>query len=179
MKKFHDLTMFEQRILCHALPNSFNSIPKKNEPTNKTIQDAKRQALYEKLEHYEFRVHEYEKLYNQALDRFRTETSIIRSLDQMHSFGEFMHYINCYLNQHTKLFLRRVRDRESVFRVKLLRQHGCYRRSSRLNKTVDVYPRIIVDVSNVALNSQQLDYLSRAGQFVYFKFTLRIFFSSI
>lgn len=164
--------MFEQRILCHALPNSFNSISNKNDEksctnaqTIKTIQEAKRQALNEKLEHYELRIHQYEKLYHQTFARFQAETSNIHSLDQMHSFDEFMHYVTCYLYQHTKLFLRRIRHKESVFRVKLLRQHGCHRRMSRLSKTVDVYPRIIVDVPHVALNSQQLDYLSRAGLF--------------
>ena len=31
LKIFEDLTMFEQRILCHKLPNSFNSITIEND----------------------------------------------------------------------------------------------------------------------------------------------------
>lgn len=178
--------MFEQRILCHALPNSFNSTPSKkdetsctNQQTDKSVQDLKRQALHRKLEQYELRIHQCAKLYDQAFARFQSETCNTFSSHHFGSFTELMHCVKNYVHQHTKLFLRRIRYTESSFHVKLLRQHSAHCRSTRMNKTVDVYPRIIVDVPHVALNARQLDYLSRAGQFVYFKFTLRIFFSSI
>ncbi len=51
LKIFEDLTMFEQRILCHELPSSFNSITTNNNEEqcinkrNKMIQDLKRQML--------------------------------------------------------------------------------------------------------------------------------------
>ena len=176
--------MFEQRILCHALPNSFNSMPSKNgekqhtnQQTDKTIQDLKRQTLHWKLEQYELRIHQHEKLYDQAVARFQSEICNTFSSHHFGSFNDLMHCVNNYVHQHVKLFLCRIRYRESSFHVKLLRQHGCHRQSSRMNSTVDVYPRIIVDVPHVALNCQQLDYLSRAGQFELF--SSFILFSSI
>jgi hypothetical protein len=65
MKIFEDLTMFEQRILCHELPNSFNSITINNHEeqcTNKRhkiVQDLKRQMLNAKLEQYELKIQHY------------------------------------------------------------------------------------------------------------------------
>jgi hypothetical protein len=73
-----------------------------------------------------------------------------------------MYDVKIYVHQNTKLFLRQIRYKESCFHAKLLPQHP---QSSRVNKAVDVYPQIIVDVPHVSLNSHQLDYLSRAGQF--------------
>ncbi len=56
MKVFEDLTMFEQRILCHELPSSFNSISINDNQEHcankhdKMVQDLKRKMLNMKLE---------------------------------------------------------------------------------------------------------------------------------
>jgi hypothetical protein len=68
---FEDLTMFEQRILCHKFPNSFNSITISNNEEqsvnkrNKMVQDLKRQILNIELERYELKIQHYEHLYEQ------------------------------------------------------------------------------------------------------------------
>lgn len=181
--------MFEQRILCHALPNSFHATlnesdekPCTKKSRDKTLQDLKRQMLQKKLEQYELRIHQCTILYEQTLTRFYLETGDTSSWRQMKSSSEFMHYVTCYLHHHAKLCLRQIRYTESSFHVKLLRQQHCHRPSSRMNKHVDVYPRIIVDVPHVALNSHQLDYLSRAGEFDHHRANIHVhscFFSLI
>ncbi len=61
--------MFEQRMLCHELPSSFNSIAINNNEgqcvnkRNKMVQDFKRQMLNAELEQYELKIQHYEHLY--------------------------------------------------------------------------------------------------------------------
>lgn len=162
--------MFEQQILCHQLPNSFNSMVNQNgdekqstnKETDKTVQALKRRILNAKLEQYESDLQQYAQLYNRELTKLEFETCNMSSLHQIGLIGQIMYDVKLYVHQHTKLFLRQIRYKESCFHAKLLRQH---RQSSRVNKAVDVYPQIIVDVPHVSLNAHQLDYLSRAGQF--------------
>ncbi len=79
LKIFEDLTMFEQRILCHELSSSFNSITINNNEgqcvnkRNKLVQDLKRQMLNAKLEQYELKIQHYEYLYEQELFTFQSE----------------------------------------------------------------------------------------------------------
>jgi hypothetical protein len=71
--------MFEQRILCHKLPNSFNFLTINNDEEksinkrNKMIQDLKRQMLNTELERYELKIQHYEHLYEQELATFQSE----------------------------------------------------------------------------------------------------------
>jgi hypothetical protein len=169
LKIFEDLTMFEQRILCHKLPNSFNSITINNNEEqcankhNKIVQDFKRQMLNVELEQYELKIQHYEHLYEQELVAFESEIYKTKPSYQMYYLNELMYFVIIYIYHHTKLFMRHIRYKESCFHVKLLRHH---RRHQSLisNKTIDVYPQIIVDVPKVSLNQNQLDYLSRTGQ---------------
>jgi cell fate regulator YaaT (PSP1 superfamily) len=79
LKIFEDLTMFEQRILCHKLPNSFNPITINDNKEqcvnkhNKMVQDLKRQMLNAELEQYELKIQHYEHLYEQELATFQSE----------------------------------------------------------------------------------------------------------
>ena len=82
LKIFEDLTMFEQRILCHKLPNSFDSITivDNNEEQclnkrRKIIQDLKRQLLYVELQQYEIQIQHYEDLYEQEINAFLRHTT--------------------------------------------------------------------------------------------------------
>ena len=157
MKVFRDLTMFEQEILCHQIPDPFN-------------------LVYQKLEEYEVNIYQYEHLYKRELDRFDFETCNGISSDQSGHLDQLMYYVKIYVYQHTKLFLRRIRYQESCFHVKLLRQ------SRRFSKTIDVYPQIIVNVPNVSLTRQQLDYLSRTvpcNKFEYIESHLNFCFSNL
>jgi hypothetical protein len=162
--------MFEQRILCHKLPNSFNSITIHNiEETcvnkrNKMIQDLKRQMLNTELEKYELKIQDYEHLYEQQLDIFQSEVYKTESPDQVNHLNEIMYSVKTYVYHHTQLLLREIRYKESRFHVKLLR-HCRHDQSQSPSDIIDVYPQIIVDVPKVKLNRRQLDYLSRTGQF--------------
>ena len=63
--------MFEQRILCHKLPKSFDCIKIDNDQEqcvnkrNKIIQVLKRRMLNVELERYENKIQHYEHLYQQ------------------------------------------------------------------------------------------------------------------
>ena len=97
-----------------------------NQQNDRTIQNLKHQTLHRKLEQHELRIHQYEKLYDKAVARFQSETCNTFSSHHFDSLNEFTRYVKNYM-----------------------RQHGCHRQSSRMNKTMDVYPRIIVDVPHV------------------------------
>jgi hypothetical protein len=115
------------------------------------------------LEQYELKIQHYEHLYEQELATFQSEIYRAESSYQIYHLNELMDFVKIYVHHHTKLLLHQIRYKESYFRVKLLRHHQRYRSQSRSN-TIDVYPQIIVDVSKVTLNQNQLDYLSRTGQ---------------
>jgi hypothetical protein len=163
--------MFEQRILCHKLSNSFNSIKIHNSQEacpnkrNKMIQDLKRQMLYTEVEQYELKIQYYEHLYEQELVVFESEIHKTKSLIQMAHSNELMHYVTTYLYHHTKLLMGQIRYKESYFHVKLLRhrRRHLHRQCLKSNKTINVYPQTIVDIPNVALNQTLLDYLSITG----------------
>jgi hypothetical protein len=166
MKIFEDLTMFEQRILCHELPNSINTININNlqeecvNKRNKMVQDLKRQMLNSELEQYETNTHQYETLYEQGLASFQSEIYKTDSSYQINRHDELMYFVKIYVYHHTKLLLRQIRYKESCFHVKLQRYHR--RRphpSFTPSNTVDVYPQIIVDVPKVSLNPYQLNHL--------------------
>jgi hypothetical protein len=167
LKIFEDLTMFEQRILCHKLPNSFNNIEIQNNEEqcvnkrHKIIQDLKRQMLHDELEQYEINIQQYEHLYEQELTKFKSETSKINSSYQMRHFDMLIHCVKTYVHHHTNMLIREIRYKESCCHVKLLRHYR--RQSLRRKKIIDVYPQIIVDVPKISLNPIQLDYLSRTG----------------
>jgi len=71
--------MFEQRLACHKLPNSFNSITTNfNQEQclnkrHKMVQDLKRRLLNAELEQYELKIQHYEHLYEQELVTFQSE----------------------------------------------------------------------------------------------------------
>ena len=71
--------MFEQRILCHQLPDFFNSITACNHEERRTnkhtkaVQDLKRQMLSVKLQQYETNIQRYEHLYQQKLETLQSD----------------------------------------------------------------------------------------------------------
>ena len=175
MKISESLTILEQRILCHQLPNSFNSITTddSNEEQqqqnvnkqNKIIQDLKRQILNIELEEYEMRIQHYDYLYEQELTALESKTSKINLPYQMCHFDMLMYLVKTYVYHHTNLMIRQIRYKESYCHIKLLRHY--YRRRRHLlttKKTIDVYPQIIIDIPKVSLSPMQLDYLSRNGK---------------
>jgi hypothetical protein len=119
--------------------------------------------LNTELEQYELEIQNYEHLYEQQLATFRSEIYKSQSLDQINQINESMHSIETYLYHHIQLLLHQIRYKESCFHAKLLRSNPRYQ-IRKQRKTIDVYPQIIVDVSKVKLNRNQLVYLSHTGQ---------------
>jgi hypothetical protein len=80
LKIFEDLTMFEQRILCHKLSKSFDSIQIDYHEEqcvnryNKIIRDKKRRLLNVELEQYEIKIQHYEHLYQEYLIAFKSHS---------------------------------------------------------------------------------------------------------
>jgi len=170
LKKFDKLTMFEQQILCHKLPKSFDSIKahhnNEEESANKRqkmTQDFKRRMLNIELGQYEIEIQQYECLYEQELAAFESETCKINSSYQTYQWNTFMYFVKTYLYHHTKLIIHQIRYKESCLHAKLVRHHR--RQSLATNTTIDVYPQIIVDVPKLSLNRIQLEYLSYTGKF--------------
>ena len=114
LEVFEDLTMFEQQILCHELPSSFNSITINNNEEqcvnkcNKMVQDLKRQMLNTELERYEH-------LYEQELATFQSEMYKTESSYQICHLKKLMHFVKIYVYHHTKLLLRQIYYKESFF----------------------------------------------------------------
>ena len=143
-----------------------------NKQTDETELDYKCRVLCQKLEQYEMNIHQCERLYERQLTRFEFETVNITSLHQIGHLDQLIYYVKIYVHQHIKLFLRQVRYKESCCHMKLVRQHRrCHRQPRRFNSILDAYPQITINVPNVSLNPQQLDYLSRTGEFYEFEYT--------
>ena len=168
LKLFQNLTMFEQRILCHKLPKSFDRFrididgEECVNKRNKKIQEFKRRMLNIELEKYEMKIQHYEDLFQQDLAAFLIEISYPRSASQKGQVDILTHFVKSYLNHHTNRFIHQIRYKEACVHIKFLRHYRRY--SSLAKKTIDVYPQVIVDASKVLLNSIQLDYLSRNGK---------------
>lgn len=66
LKIFEQMTMFQQRILCHRLPRlsvdmrEMDDGEKNSNAKNKVIQEVKRRQLHIKLEQYEMQLLDYE-----------------------------------------------------------------------------------------------------------------------
>jgi hypothetical protein len=129
MQVFENLTMFEQRILCHKLPNSFNTINMNNNQEhsvnirNKMVQDLKRHMLNLELEQYEIKIQHYEDLYEKELATFQSEIYNTGSLYQIEHRNKIVYFVKIYVHHHTQRLLRQIRYNESCFHVKLLRHH--------------------------------------------------------
>jgi len=166
---FQNMTIFEQQILCHQLPNSIHRIKIPNSDkafhenaSDKSIQDFKRRILNIELEKYELSIQQYEYEFEQEFTAFQSETSKTNSLCQMSQWNMFMHIIQTYLYHNTNILICQVRYKESCLHMKLLRNSRQQRLSTQ--KNIDVYPQIIVDIPKVSLNSMQLNYLSHTGK---------------
>ena len=109
----------------------------------------------------------YEHLFEQEFNVFKAQLDQSKCPQQMYRIGTIIHIVTCYIYQHTKQIILYIRYKESCRHVRLARQqrrrYSRFQISTRDNNTLDVYPQIILDVSNVPLNRLQLDYLSHTG----------------
>ncbi|CAF4643107.1 unnamed protein product, partial [Rotaria socialis] len=167
LKIFEDLTIFEQRILCHSLPKTFDDIPIVTyqnlfgNEANKIMQELKRRKLNDQLKNYELKLQDYEDLYQTEINIFESKV-MQTSLNHQHIQADiFMTLLKCYLSHYTNRLIRQIRYKEACVHVQLVRKH--HRHLLSKQQIVDVYPQIIVDVPKISLNRIQLDYLSKSG----------------
>ena len=131
LKVFEQLTMFEQRIVCQQLPNSFyeasTSIDAKQNinKCKKTIQEFKRRMLNGELEQFEINIQQYEDLYQEQLNAFQLEMVDNTNSHQLCQLEMLKHLVQTYLYHHTTKFIRHIRWKESNYHVKLVQ---CYYR---------------------------------------------------
>ncbi|CAF4097523.1 unnamed protein product, partial [Rotaria magnacalcarata] len=173
---FEDLTIFEQRILCHSLPKKFDDIPILTyqnlfgNEANKILQELKRRKLNDQLKNYELKLQHYEDLYQTEINIFESKL-IQTSLNHQHILADiFMTLLIFYLSHYTNRLIRQIRYKEACVHVKLVRQHRRHLLSKQ--QIVDVYPQIIGDVSKISLNRIQLDYLSKSGKSIPFFYSI-------
>ncbi|CAF5006176.1 unnamed protein product, partial [Rotaria socialis] len=89
LKIFEDLTIFEQRILCHSLPKTFDDIPIVTyqnlfgNEANKIMQELKRRKLNDQLKNYELKLQDYEDLYQTEINIFESKV-MQTSLNHQH-----------------------------------------------------------------------------------------------
>ncbi|CAF4443614.1 unnamed protein product [Rotaria socialis] len=164
---FEDLTIFEQRILCHSLPKTFDDISIATyqnlfgNEANKIMQELKRRKLNDQLKNYELKLQNYENLYQTEINIFESKL-IQTSVNHQHIQADIlMTLLKCYLSHYTNRLIRQIRYKEACVHVKLVRQQRRHLLSKQ--QIVDVYPQIIADVPKISLNRIQLDYLSKSG----------------
>lgn len=170
MKVFEDMTMFEQRIVCRRLPVAFHRKTADLEQRarsnrhKKMVQELKRVMLNVELEDYEIAIQDYEQSYQDELLKLEQQIRNPSTDEHKRHTDILLYFLHSYLQQLTDRLLRRVRFKESCLRVSLRRHHRRQQQSSSGEQRIDVYPQTIVDVSKVALNQVQFDYLSQNGK---------------
>jgi len=127
------------------------------------IRDSKRQSLAKTLETFELDIERNEYLYQEELLRlFEYELFEQQQSDQIENF---MNCLNNYLKHRTDKGIREIRYKETIFRRKL--NHSRHRRSpSVTNRTVNVYPEVIIEVlgnHHPSFTDTELALLSSAG----------------
>jgi hypothetical protein len=170
---FEQMTMFQQRIVCHRLPQSLEDIPERNDQkesvnvNNKWIQEMKRQKLHLELEQYERQILDYEHRYQQALSNFELDLWKTYYSDSKNQFDRIMQCLRAYFNHWKTRSMRAIRYKESCLRAKLRRhqrRHTLAQKKEKKEKQiVDAYPQVIIDAAKVCLNRHQLDFLSHRG----------------
>jgi hypothetical protein len=130
------------------------------------IRDSKRQSLAKTLETYELNIEENEYLYQEELLRlFEYDDELFEQ--QSDQIENFMNCLNNYLKHRTDKGIREIRYKETIFRRKL--NHPRHRYSSSVtNRSVNVYPEVIIEVlgnhhHHHPFTGKELALLSSAG----------------
>ena len=169
--------MFEVRVLCRRLPKLVNdfgvskiisldissSISANNNSINhkvmskndeQQIRDFDRQCLAKRLQTYELQIEENEKSYHNEWHRLFENDELLRPEENVRRIENFTNCLNNYLQHRMDTGLRRIRYKETIFRMKLNhpRRRGYswqQQRSSLLsetNRTMNVYPEVIIEI---------------------------------
>lgn len=177
MKTFEQMTMFQQRIVCHPLPRSTDDMRDMDDGKwdvngkNKAMQEMKRQQLHQQLEQYEAELLDHEHRYHKELSSLEVNLWKQYYSDTNNQFDRIMQCLQSYLNHRKNQTMRVIRYKESCLRTRLRklqrRQTSQEKKKKKKKKTVtkiDVYPQVIVDTKRVCLSSAQLNYLSHHGK---------------
>ena len=70
-----------------------------------------------KLQQYETDIQRYEHLYQQNLSTFQSDIYKSKSPYKICRVNEIMHFVKVYADHHTKLFIHRIRYKESCVQV--------------------------------------------------------------
>ncbi|UJR18760.1 hypothetical protein I4U23_005666 [Adineta vaga] len=169
LEVFEELTMFEQRVLCHQLPESLDTVisnvdlQQLTKRRYKMLQELKRVTLDAKLREYEQQIQDYEHLYQEDLISLQYQIQNPSSSNYKHQINILMYFLQSYLNHYTQKLMRKIRFKEACLHVKLTRHRRRHQQSFLPQNIINVYPQTIVDVKKIALNRTQLEYLSQNG----------------
>ena len=191
--------MFEVRVLCRRLPKAIDDFhgdqfislgigsstsTNDNHATMKTIKKnveqqmrvLDRQCLAQTLQAYELQIEENEKLFQKEWLRLFDNDELLRQEENVHRIENFTICLNNYLQHRMDTGLRRIRYKETIFRMKLnhprRRGSSSQQRSSPLsetNRTMNVYPEVIIEISATdhkhlqRFTDKELALLSSAG----------------
>ena len=172
LKVFEQMIIFQQRILCHRLPQSFNQIEEMTDKTdnmtvqNKHVQEAKRRKLDRTLQDYETKLLDCEHRYQDEFSKLEMQLWKQHYSETRDHYDRMMQSLQDYFDQHKHRTMRTIRYREACVRTALqkLQRRQMSRKSKKKAKKVDVYPQVIVDTKKLSLNQRQLDYLSQRGE---------------
>ena len=112
LKIFEDLTIFEQQILCHTLPKTFDDIPIAKyqnlfgNEANKIMQELKRRKLNDQLKKYELKLMHYEDLYQTEINMFESKLIQISLNHEDTQLDILMILLKCYLSYYTNRLVR-------------------------------------------------------------------------
>jgi hypothetical protein len=184
LKVFEQMSFFQQRILCHRLPQSLDECEDMTDLTNnihvqnKSIQEAKRRQLDRTLKHYETQLLDYDHLYEQ--EWYNLEIELLKQYYPANklNYDQIIECLQNFLNHRQYRTIRTIRYREACMGValrKIQRRHMSKKtkntnknKKKKKNRMIEVYPQVIVDTSKLCLNQRQLDYLSHRGNLIFF-----------
>jgi hypothetical protein len=158
----------------------------KNKNLQKQIRDNKRQSLAKILEGYELKIEENESLYQEELLRL-FENNKLLSQQPNNQIENLRNCLNNYLQHRIDMDIRKIRYKETIFRRKL--NHPRHRYSHQppssliTNKATNVYPEVIIEMSETDQQQQQqpftekeLALLSSAGILLCLCLNIKLFF---
>ena len=189
------MTRFEVRVLCRRLPKSVNdfgddiissdisspiltknSSKRMKKNVEQQIREYERRCLANILEAYEFQIDENENFYQKEWLRLCESAELFRRQEESdYQMENFMNCLTNYLQHRVETGLRRIRYKETIFRMKLNhpRRRGAYSSQplllSSTNRAMNVYPEVIAEISAMDRNhlhrftNKELDLLLSAG----------------
>ena len=172
LKVFEQMIIFQQRILCHRLPQSFNQIEEmtahidNQNGQNKHIQEAKRRKLDQALQDYETKLLDCEHRYQSEFSNLERQLWIQHFSGTRDHYDRIIQSLKDYLTHLSHRTIRTIRYRETYVRTALrkLQRRQMSQKSKKKTSKVDVYPQVIVDKKKICLNQRPLDYLSQRGE---------------